>query len=205
MGLIAAVAVPAICFMGWDLWKKAGAKADGSGPPAAIAGEAATGGAPQAGTAASPGAPGGNVEGPNVRDLAEILRFDLTPDWIMRRWPWVSTNLAQLQLQGYRVVLVTGTAETDLAGALTYYFNARQQLQQITFQGTTGDARNLVAFLERQYQFTRRFTNDPALAVYESVHADGKPAGGAQITSAGIIKASEPYNRFQVELWLERP
>ncbi len=61
-----------------------------------------------------------------------MLRFDVTVEWVMQRWPRVSTGLPYLQLQGYRVPLVTGTKVADLAGSLTYYFNARQQVQRIT-------------------------------------------------------------------------
>ena len=64
--------------------------------------------------------------------LAEVLRFDVTVAWVMQRWPRVSTGLPYLQLQGYRVPLVTGTTVADLAGSLTYYFNAQQQVQRIT-------------------------------------------------------------------------
>jgi hypothetical protein len=199
-GLAAVVTLPAVAFTTYDLfWKKGGARGEGS---AATSGGTAT--APPAPAAALlPGAIP-NVEGPTVQDLAEILRFDVTPEWILRRWPRVSTGLARLQLQGYRVPLVTGTAESDLAGALTYYFNPQQQLQQITFQGTTGDARNLVAFLAGRLHFVRRLTNDPGLTVYEAVRSDGKPAGSVRIRSAGIVKASEPFTRFDVELALER-
>ena len=68
--------------------------------------------------------------------LAEVLRFDVTVEWVMQRWPRVTTGLPQLQLQGYRVPLVTGTSLSDVAGSLTYYFNARQQVQRITLRGT---------------------------------------------------------------------
>ena len=74
-----------------------------------------------------------------VQDPSSVFHFQITPEWIVAHWPAVSTGLAQLQLEGYRVPLVTGTARHDLAGSLTYYFNAEQKLQQITFVGTTGD------------------------------------------------------------------
>ena len=70
----------------------------------------------------------------------------------MRCWPQVATGLGQLQLQGYRVPLVSGTTEGDVAGSLTYYFNAQQQLQRIAFQGNTGDPRNLIVLLRSRYQ-----------------------------------------------------
>ena len=129
----------------------------------------------------------------------------MTPEWIMRRWPRVSTGLAQLQLQGYRVPLVTGTAETDLAGSLTYYFNSQQRLEQIAFRGSTGDARNLVGLLSGRYHLTRRLTNDPSLALYEAVRSDGRPSSALKIQAAAIIKANQPRERFDVQLVLLRP
>ena len=81
-----------------------------------------------------------------------------------------------MQLQGYRVPLVTGTTEADLAGSLTYYFNAQQQVEQIAFHGTDGRRAKLLALLSNRYHFVRRLTNDPGLTVYESVRSDGSPA-----------------------------
>ena len=126
---------------------------------------------------ASPMAPGGvpgSLEGTPVGDLREVLRFDITPDWIVTRWPRVSAGLAHLELQGYRVPLVTGTTEEDLAGALTYYFNPQQQLQRITFYGTTGNTRRLVDLVVREYGFARRLTNDPGVFVFEIPGPNGQ-------------------------------
>jgi len=144
------------------------------------------------------------VEGAPVYHLAEVLRFDVTIDWILRRWPRVSTGLADLEFQGYRVPLVTGTAETDLAGSLTYYFNPQQQVQRITFRGTTGDARNLVSLLVGRYRFTRKVTDDPGIFLYETVTPSGKPGGELKITMAGVVKAHDPRRRFEVDLMMER-
>lgn len=144
------------------------------------------------------------LEGAPVADLAEVLRFDVTPGWIMNRWPRVSTGGAHLQLQGYRVPLVTGTEETDIAGSLTYYFNAQQRVQRITFSGTTGDGKKLVGLLTTRYGFIRRPTNDPGLFIYEFAHADGRTKSLLKITSAQTIKASDPHRRFKVQLLLEK-
>ena len=87
------------------------------------------------------------VPAPPVVDLSEALRFEVTSAWVLGRWPRVTAGLPDEDLQGYRVALVTGTREDDLAGSLTYYFNKHQRCQRITFQGTTGDARKLIAYL----------------------------------------------------------
>jgi hypothetical protein len=142
--------------------------------------------------------------GPTVRDFGEVFRFDVTTAWVLGRWPRVSAGLGELDLQGYRVALVTGSSVEDLAGSLTYYFNPQQKVQRIFFQGTTGDARKLVAFLSRQYKFVRNITDDPSLYLYE-VKWNGKPVSELRITTARIIRADNPRARFEVRLVLERP
>ena len=123
---------------------------------------------------------GASAEAMPSPSLAEVLRFDVTVDWVMQRWPRVSTGLPYLQLQGYRVPLVTGSRMTDLAGSLTYYFNARQQVQRIAFRGTTGDPSVLVALLTGRYRFTRRMTNDPGVVLYEAVDPSNQSAGSLE-------------------------
>jgi hypothetical protein len=145
------------------------------------------------------------LEGLPIYDFADIFRFDISPGWIMSRWSRVSAGLGTLQLHGYRVPLVTGTAEDDLAGSLTYYFNATQQVQRITFSGTTGDARRLVHFITRRYGFARRVANDPSLFIYEIPEPRGPARNTLQIKPARVLSADRPYQRFDVELALERP
>jgi len=186
------------------------------------AGKSASKGAPGGISAAQPGEPADPaaghgrvgstasgklppVEGPEVRSLAEVFRFDISPAWVLARWPQVPTGLAQLQYQGYRVPLVTGTAPDDLAGSLTYYFNAQQQVERIVFRGTTGDARKLVALLMQRYRLVRRLTNDPGIFLYESIQPDGKTKSLLTIRPADVVRADDPNHRFQVDLTLQRP
>lgn len=143
--------------------------------------------------------------GPPIHPMPEVFRFDISPRWIADHWPRVSTALAQLQLQGYRVPLVTGPAEDDLAGSLTYYFNPWQQLQRITFVGTTGDVRRLVTFMTSQYGFARRLTNDPGQFLYEVPSADGAPRGILWIRHFPVLKTDQPRQRYEVNLTLDRP
>jgi len=145
------------------------------------------------------------VEGADHRELADVFRFNVTPNWVMAQWPRVSTGMSQIQLVGCRVTLVTGIAADDIAGALTYYFTPQQRLQRITFQGTTGDARKLVTFLTGKYHFVRRILNNPTLWRYEVPDADGgEPQSVLQIQSAEIVRADEPHRRFRVNLVIER-
>jgi hypothetical protein len=165
----------------------------------------ATAASPAEGPPASAGETQGSPQDVPVHDLADVLRFDLSPDWVVRHWPRVSAALAYLELQGYRVPLVTGTAEDDLAGALTYYFNPQQQLQRITFQGTTGNARKVVELVTTRFGFARRLTNDASVFLYEIPGSNGRATSFLWIRPAPVVKASDPHHRFEVALVIERP
>lgn len=145
------------------------------------------------------------LEGSPTPTLAEALRFDVSPAWVLQRWPRVSTDLAQLQLHGYRVPLVTGTKSDDVAGSLTYYFNPGQQVQQITLRGTTGDPRALISFLNERFGYVRRPTNDPGRLIFETVNSSGKTSGTMIIQSAPVVRANQPYQRYALDLTIERP
>ena len=151
------------------------------------------------------GDPQGSPEDARSQDLADVLQFDVTPDWVVSRWPRVSAGLAYLELHGYRVPLVTGTAEDDLAGALTYYFNPQQQLQRITFYGTTGNAHKLVDLVTSRFGFARRLTNDASMFVFEIPGPNGQPTSSLWVRPARVIKTDDPHRRFEVALVIERP
>ncbi len=144
---------------------------------------------------------------PPVLGIADVFRFDITTDWIVARWPRVSAGLALLELQGYRVPLITGTREDDLAGALTYYFSPQQRLQRITFQGTTGNANKLVHLLTTRFGFTHRPTNDPSLFLYvvPEVGSKGQVKSFVWIRPVRVVSIAQPHQRFEVALVIERP
>jgi hypothetical protein len=145
------------------------------------------------------------IEGPPVEQLTDVFRFDVSPTWVLQRWPRVSTDPSPLELRGYRVTLVTGTQMTDLAGVLTYYFNPAQQVHRITFAGKTGDPRKLVEMITKYYHFVRRPVNDPGRLIYESLQSSGQSAGQIQIAAAPVVYADHPFERYCVELRMERP
>jgi hypothetical protein len=133
-----------------------------------------------------------------------VFDFGITPAWVLGRWPRVSTRLSDIELLGYRVPLVSGTRPDDLAGALTYYFNSQQQLERISFQGTTADGRRLIALLERKFGFKRQLTTDPNLYLYQVLWS-GKPKGQLWFQPAGVVAADNRYGTFQVRLTIDRP
>jgi hypothetical protein len=162
---------------------------------------------PTTGTPAPPLAIGSNASPADTMplpSLAEVLRLDVTVEWVLHRWPRVTTGLPQLQLQGYRVPLVSGTTTADVAGSLTYYFNAQQQVQRLTLRGTTGDPRILATILTSRYGFARRLTNDPGVVLFEAVDSSNRPVGSLKIRSAPVVNVSQPYSRFVVDLVMDR-
>lgn len=145
-----------------------------------------------------------HLEPVELRPLADVLRFDVTTAWVMANWSRVSTALSDIQLQGYRVALITGTGDGDLAGSLTYYFNPLQKVQRIVFQGTTGDARPLVQHLTTHYKFERQVTADPREFLFE-VRYHGRPVSQLRMRPAPIVRQDDSRTRFEVSLYLERP
>jgi hypothetical protein len=199
--LAAAVGLPMLFFSAADIWTNA-KKTVGS----LVSNAGSTPKSPKSVAEAPPTTPGTPLlEGLQVRDFGEVIRFDVTTAWVMSRWSRVSTGMSQLQLQGYRVPLVTGTAKDDLAGALTYYFGPEQRVHKITFNGTTGDATRLVRLLTTKYGFQRRPANDSGLFVYEAPSVKGGVSSVLRIRPTPVVKADQPYRRFQVDLLLAPP
>lgn len=135
--------------------------------------------------------------GPDDVDMHDVFHFGVTPDWIMSRWSRVSTTLADLELEGMRVPLVTGSQLNDIHGSLTYYFDRYQQLQRITFHGQTGDASKLILLLTQQHGF------DPQPSLSAGVYLkkwNGRPTGVLWIEHAPLVRATSPRTRLDVTL-----
>ncbi len=143
-------------------------------------------------------------EMPPVVDMALALRYDVTTNWILARYPRVTTGAIDGELHGYRVPLVTGTRHEDIAGSLTYYFNKRQRLEKITFRGNCGDPRKLVLHVTSRYNFTRQETDDPGLFLYQT-RWNGNSRGELQIRPAKIVHATSPYAKYTVSLTMINP
>lgn len=141
------------------------------------------------------------VPGPEVTDLGTIFRFDLTPQGVSQRWSRVSTGLSDAHLQGYRVPLVTGTADNDLAGSLTYYFDERPRMRRITFLGTTGNPQRLVGFLAKYYGLRQVQSGNPRITVYR---ARIPIAGSLKVLPAEVLDKHQAATNYRVELTLDR-
>jgi hypothetical protein len=141
------------------------------------------------------------VPSPEIANFGEIFRFDWTPQAVAGKWSRVSTGLSDVRYQGYRVPVVTGTAESDLAGSLTFYFDDRPKLRRITFLGTTADPQRLVEFLSKQYGFRRIQSRDARVTSYR---VRFRYSGVLHVVPAEVLEKHMAATNYRVELSLER-
>lgn len=137
-----------------------------------------------------------------INSLSEVLRFDIPPAWVMQHFPRVNTGLAEMQLDGMRVPLITGTRPDDIVGTLTYYFDRFQRVQRITLHGVTGDPTRLGTELQQNY----RLQQQPALGggLY-TTNWNGKPASLLHVAPAALITVGQQTARFEIFLELNQP
>jgi len=143
-----------------------------------------------------------SLVGRPVGDLREVLRFDISPQWVTERFSRVTTVLADLQLDGLRVPLVTGTGPDDLAGSVSYYFDHSAQLQRVMLHGFTGDPSTVVATMTEHYGLH----NEPTLeaGVYTK-RWNGIPVHFLRITRAPVVYSDALHHKFIVFLELNQP
>jgi hypothetical protein len=153
-------------------------------------------------TGAVPGSPQPTLTGGHTDNLLSVLRFDVSPEWVSSRWSRVSTTLAEMDLEGLRVPLVTGSETDDLAGSLTYYFNHKREVQRIAFDGYTGDPRPLIATVTQYY----RLQEEPTLgAGLYLAKWNGNPTSMLRIRHSPVVRANYPNSHYEVRLEINRP
>lgn len=143
-----------------------------------------------------------NLAGPTVTNLAELIRFDIRPDWIIARWPRVTPTVGDFGLQGFRVPVASGTRIDDIAGSLTYYFDSHHVVQRVTFEGYTGDERRLVEVVTKIFGLTSEPTPEAARYV---ARWNGRPTSALLVTRAPVIQAHSPHTQLHARLELNRP
>jgi hypothetical protein len=133
-----------------------------------------------------------------IVDMAEAFRWEATPQWVLSRWPRVSSGLPDEKLHGMRVPLISGLRVDDLAGSLTYYFNASQKCEKLTFSGTTGDPSRLVGLLVNRYDLKPVGSSDPGVVRYE-IRWNGEAHSWLIVRPSAIVRSSSPYTRYEVQ------
>jgi len=150
-------------------------------------------------TAANPAA---RLEGPQGLGFEHLFRFDLSPLWVTSNWQRVTTALPELELEGMRVPVVTGTRPDDISGSLSYYFDHQQRLQRISLQGSTGDARRLAIFLRQMHSLEAAPNLGAGLYV---ARWNGEPKSVLRVRHFPVVNAAAPQMQFQLDLELNRP
>lgn len=168
------------------------------------------------GNAAVSGLPGANRASgendpfnPNLRaleqvpvvSLAEILRFDITPEWVLSRFPRVSTLLSEMNLDGLRTPLITGSSPGDMAGTLTYYFDRYKRLKRVSIHATLGDPTRYLIELQKAYQMSQEPSLGGSLYV---IKWNGTPTSVLHISPASVIYSDLSYGRYNLFLELNQ-
>tara|TARA_E500000331_G_scaffold347106_1_gene386842 strand:- start:43 stop:783 length:741 start_codon:yes stop_codon:yes gene_type:complete len=135
--------------------------------------------------------------------LEQAISFQMTIQNILKNWPQVSTGIKEDGLFGYRVPLVSGTGESDVTGALTYFFGSDRVLYRIDFKGDTGDARKLVLHLTQNFQMERRTSAEQGVYLYQTP-GEVQAVGELRICPRTIIHNAHPHQRFELSLQLSR-
>lgn len=134
---------------------------------------------------------------------SQVLRFDVTKDWVCRNWPRKSTGPTDVGLFAIRVPLVMGTQMSSLVGALTYYFNSQDQVEHISFRGCTGDATPLVQYLMQTYRFQPVIS--PTGEKIFQVSSDAGLQSELRLRPESVLDSTLPQQSIVVELELARP
>jgi hypothetical protein len=144
------------------------------------------------------------LEGKATYSLVEVLRMDVTREWVYQRWDRKSTGLADPDLFGIRVPLVTGTRMSDLAGSLTYYFNRAGQVDRIAFRGRTADPSQLVQLVTQQYGLQPQGCIVAGESLYQLKEED-QVVSELRTRPESVLWSTSPHNSYLVEMELNRP
>lgn len=136
-----------------------------------------------------------------VVSLAEILRFDISPEWVMARFPRVSTLLSEMNLDGLRTPLITGSTPGDLAGTLTYYFDRYKRLKRVSVHATLGDPTRYIMELRQAYQMSQEPSLGGSLYV---VKWNGTPTSVLHVSPASVVYSDVNYGRYNFFLELNQ-
>jgi hypothetical protein len=143
------------------------------------------------------------LNGTQFSSVDQVLRFDVSREWVYQNWDRKSTGPTDVGLFSVRVPLVMAPQLYALAGSLTYFFNAQGQVEHISFRGRTGDSTQLVQLLTTRYQF-QRIESPVGEQVYQVQH-DGQVQSELRTHPEAVLWLNSPNRSISVELELARP
>ena len=134
--------------------------------------------------------------------LADVLSFDVNPNWVKTHWSRVTTMLSETDLHGMRVPLMTGTEAYDVAGSLTYFFNAQNVVERIQLRGFTNNPERVVGLVASRFQLTQYASIGPGLYMR---FLEGSPIAVLRLEHSPLQDSANPMAQFAVEMELNRP
>jgi hypothetical protein len=143
------------------------------------------------------------LNGAQFSSVDQVLRFDVSKEWVYQNWDRKSTGPTDVGLVSVRVPLVMKPQLYALAGSLTYYFNGQGQVEHISFRGRTGDSTQLVQLLTTRYQF-QRVESPVGEQVYQVQH-DGQVQSELRTHPESVLWLNSVNQSIAVELELARP
>lgn len=155
-----------------------------------------------AGTNVEAGVGRANVAYQPPIDLRNVIRFDVTPDFVYRNFTRVTTVLSDLSYDGLRVPLVSGTQSYDVAGSLTYYFDNNKTIRRIQFQGVTGDANPLVQLMIQHYRLNPERSLGGQLL---TMRWNNRVTSFMHVAPAPVVTAQQPNARFAFFMEINKP
>jgi hypothetical protein len=154
-----------------------------------------------------PGSPMGAsrvaLNGTQFTSIDQVLRFDVSKEWVYQNWDRKSTGPTDVGLFGVRVPLVMSPQIYALAGSLTYFFNSQGQVEHISFRGRTGDSTQLLQVLTTKYQF-QRVASPTGEQVYQTQY-NGQVQSELRTHPESVLWLNSPNQSIAVELELARP
>jgi hypothetical protein len=143
------------------------------------------------------------LNGTQFTSIDQVLRFDVSKEWVYQNWDRKSTGATDVGLLGVRVPLTMAPQMYALAGSLTYFFNAQGQVEHISFRGRTGDTAQLVQLLTTRYQF-QRVASPVGEQIYQ-VPDDGQVQSELRTHPEAVQWLNSANQSVAVELELARP
>ncbi len=138
--------------------------------------------------------------GPPGLPIENLLSFEVTHQWVRENWSRVTTQIADLELQGWRVPVVLEDGY-NLVGSVTYYFDRQRRVQRILLHGYTESPLAILNLAISRYGMRRLPTAIPGELFVARV--GNQTAGVLYGRYAPVLKAGEP-KRCEVMLELNR-
>lgn len=138
--------------------------------------------------------------GPPGLPIENLLSFEVTQQWVRENWSRVTTQIADLELQGWRVPVALDDGY-NLAGSVTYYFDRQRRVQRILLHGYTESPLAILNLAMSRYGMRRLPTAIPGELFV--ARAGEQTVGVLYGRYAPVLKAAEP-KRCEIMLELNR-